>query len=101
MSSASSSSGPRDPTLNEPASPHTPQAASQAVAAGREKFDVASVGIPMGVERDGVVFYNVNVKTTDGDKWTSLKRFSAFERLHQVLSELFGHRGARQGSAVR
>ena len=97
MSSASSSAGPRDPTLNEPASPHTPQPSHNATTT-REKFDVASVAIPMGVERDGVVFYNVNVKTTDGDKWSSLKRFSAFERLHQVLSELFGHRGAIRGT---
>lgn len=107
MASESSSSGPssgvRDPTLSEPASPRTPNggrtpADSRAKQHAHDKFEVKGVSVPYGREREGVVYYVVNVLTSDDQKWSIEKRYSAFERLHQVLYELFAHRGFPPGA---
>lgn len=96
-SESAPSSGLRDPTISEPTTPRsTVSASSPAVAEDAtrsERFGTKAVSIPYGVEREGVVYYTVNVLTDDDEKWSCQKRFSAFERLHQVVVGLFGHKG--------
>jgi hypothetical protein len=103
MAAPATSSGPRDPTLsNSPSprgSPSSPSASSGAGARRKAgKYEVVSARIPIGHERDGIAYYTVNVRTADGDKWSSVKRFSSFERLHAILVDLFGHRGFPPGA---
>ena len=99
--SSSAVSSPRlhDPTLSEPSSPRNGTPTKRNNGNGKvEKFEVKSVSIPYGKEQDGIVYYTVNVITANDEKWSCLKRFSAFERLHQVLMDLFGHRGFPPGA---
>jgi hypothetical protein len=69
-------------------------------ASGRRKgkFELNGVGVVVGSEREGIVYYTVNVYASDGDKWSCQKRFSQFEALHAVLVELHGHRGFPAGA---
>ncbi len=53
---------------------------------------------PYGAEKEGVVFYTVNVVAKNGEKWSCEKRFSAFERLHEVLTELYARGGFPAGA---
>lgn len=98
MSSSSSSTratSPYDPTLrSEPSSPKPLTGNIGKPHSSRsDKLEVKSISIPFGKEKDGVVYYIVNVVTSTDQKWSLFKRFSQFERLHQILVELFGHRG--------
>jgi hypothetical protein len=102
-SSAAASNGVHDPTLSEPASPRTPNGGAVSKSAAghsraQEKFEVKAVSVPYGREREGVVYYIVNVEDTNSKKWSIEKRYSAFERLHSVLTELFAHRGFPPGA---